>query len=55
MSNNLSRPSDSNTYLSKFPLNIQMAIRLVASVVRRRLAQQEHSDASDTKKFVKQK
>jgi hypothetical protein len=55
MSNNLSHRSDSYKHLRKFPLNIQMAICLVASVLRRRLVKQEQSDAPDVQNLVKQK
>ena len=35
MSNNLFRHSDSYRHLRKFPINIQMAICLVAAILRR--------------------
>ena len=55
MSNNLSHYSDSYKHLRKFPINIQSAICLVASVLRRRLVKQEQSDARDARNLVKQK
>ena len=55
MSNNLSHYSDSYKHLRKFPINIQSAICLVASVLRRRMAEQEQSDIADAKNLVKQK
>ena len=54
MSNNLSHRSDSYKHLRKFPLNIQMAVCLVASVLRRMMAKQEQLEAQDKGKAVKQ-
>ena len=53
MSKNLSHRSDSYKHLRKFPLNIQMAICLVASVLRRMMAKQEQLEAQDKGKAVK--
>ena len=41
MSNNLSRHSDSYRHLSKFPINIQMAICLIAAILRRMVGKSE--------------
>ena len=55
MSNQQTHHSKSHRHLRNFPLNIQMAVRLVASVLRRRMAEQEQSDAPDARNLVKQK
>ncbi len=54
MSNKPSLHSDSNRNLRKLPLNIQMAVSLVASVLRRQLERQEQLEAQDKGKVIKQ-
>ena len=55
MSNRETHHSDPYKNFRKLPLNIQMAANLVASVLRRRLAKQEQSDAPNVQKSVEQK
>ena len=55
MSNQQTHHSKSHRHLRNVPLNIQMAANLVASVLRRRLAKQEQSDAANVQKPVEQK
>ena len=54
MSNREIHHSDAYKNFRKLPLNIQMAVCLVASVLRRRLAEQEQLGAQDKGKAVKQ-
>ena len=54
MSNRETHHSDSYKNFRKLPLNIQMAVCLVASVLRRMMAKQEQIVAQDKGKAVKQ-
>ena len=54
MSNHEIHHSDSFKNFRKLPLNIQMAVCLVASVLRRMMAKQEQFKAQDKGKAVKQ-
>ena len=54
MSNRQNHHSDPFKNFRKLPLNIQMAVRLVASVLRRMMAKQEQFKAQDKGKAVKQ-
>ena len=54
MSNRETHHSDSYNNFRKLPLNIQMAVCLVASVLRRMTAKQEQLEAQDKGKAVKQ-
>ena len=53
MSNRQTHHSDSYKNFRKLPLNIQMAVCLVASVLRRMTAKQEQLEAQDQGKTVK--
>ena len=53
MSNRETHPSDPYKNFRKLPLNIQMAVCLVASVLRRMTAKQEQLEAQDKGKAVK--
>ena len=53
MSSDLPHHSNPYKHLRKFPINIQMAICLVASVLRRMVARQEQLEAQDQGKTVK--
>lgn len=54
MSNRETHHSDSYKNFRKLPLNTQMAVCLVASVLRRMAARQEQLKAQDKRKAVKQ-
>ena len=54
MSNRETHHSDSYKNFRKLPLNIQMAVCLVASVLRRMVARQQQLEAQDQGKAVKQ-
>ena len=54
MSNRETHHSDSYKNFRKLPLNIQMAVCLVASVLRRMTARQQQLEAQDKRKAVKQ-
>ena len=54
MSNRETPHSDPYKNFRKLPLNIQMAVCLVASVLRRMMAKQEQFEAQDQGKAVKQ-
>ena len=54
MSNREIHHSDPHKNFRKLPLNIQMAVCLVASVLRRMAARQEQLEAQDKRKAVKQ-
>ena len=54
MSNQQTHHSKSHRQLRNLPLNIQMAVCLVASVLRRMTAKQEQLEAQDKGKAVKQ-
>ena len=53
MSNQQTHHSKSHRQLRNLPLNIQMAVRLVASVLRRMVARQEQLGVQDKGKNVK--
>ena len=53
MSNRETHHSDPYKNFRKLPLNIQMAVCLVASVLRRMTAKQEQLEAQDKGKAVK--
>ena len=53
MSNRETHHSDPYKNFRKLPLNIQMAVCLVASILRRRLAEQEQLEVQDQGKAVK--
>ena len=53
MSNQQTHHSDPYKNFRKLPLNIQMAVCLVASVLRRMVARQEQLEAQDQGKTVK--
>ena len=53
MSNRETHHSDPYKIFRKLPLNIQMAVCLVASVLRRMVARQEQLEAQDQGKAVK--
>ena len=53
MSNRETHHSDPYKNFRKLPLNIQMAVCLVASVLRRMVARQEQLEAQDQGKAVK--
>ena len=53
MSNQQTHHSKSHRQLRNLPLNIQMAVRLVASVLRRMVARQEQLGVQDKGKAVK--
>ena len=53
MSNHQTQHSDPYKNFRKLPLNIQMAVCLVASVLRRMVARQEQLEAQDQGKTVK--
>lgn len=53
MSNRQTHHSNSFKNFRKLPLNIQMAVCLVASVLRRMTARQEQLEAQDKGKAVK--
>lgn len=53
MSNRQNHHSDHYKNFRKLPLNIQMAVCLVASVLRRMTAKQEQLEAQDKGKAVK--
>ena len=53
MSNRETHHSDPYKIFRKLPLNIQMAVCLVASVLRRMVARQEQLEAQDQGKTVK--
>ena len=50
MSNRETHPSDPYKNFRKLPLNIQMAVCLVASVLRRMMAKQEQLDGKENAK-----
>ena len=54
MSNRETHHSDSYKNFRKLPLNIQMAVCLFASVLRRMTARQQQLEAQDKRKAVKQ-
>ena len=54
MSNRQTHHSDPFKNFRKLPLNIQMAVRLVASVLRRMTAKQEQLGAQGESKAIKQ-
>lgn len=53
MSNRETHHSDPYKNFRKLPLNIQMAVCLVASVLRKMMAKQEQLEAQDREKAVK--
>ena len=53
MSNRETHHSDSYKNFRKLPLNIQMAVCLVASVLQRMVAKQQQLEAQDQGKAVK--
>lgn len=53
MSNRETHHSDPYKNFRKLPLNIQMAVCLVASVLRKMMAKQEQLEAQDKEKAVK--